>query len=47
MNPPTNGVRICATLVNELFTPSRVAVSFFVTLFDNLLVKMGLITPVA
>ena len=46
MNPPRIGVMICATLVNELLTPSIVPVSFCVTLFVSSLVKIGLLTPV-
>ena len=46
MNPPVIGVTIWAMLFNALFTPRRVAVSFCVTLFVKLLVKMGLLTPV-
>jgi len=46
MKPPAIGVTIWAMLVSELLTPSMVAVSFCVTLFVNLLVKIGLLTPV-
>ena len=46
MNPPSIGVIIWATLISELLTPSIAPVSFCVTLFVNLLVKRGLLTPV-
>jgi len=46
MKPPSIGAIIWAMLVSELLTPSIVPVSFCVTLFVNLLVKRGLLTPV-
>ena len=46
MNPPSMGVIIWATLVSELLTPSIDPVSFCVTLFVNLLINSGLLTPV-